>query len=236
MVSMKTTNQCCVGIDGCKSGWIAISSYPFFFKKAKVNYINDLKDLKLLFPDSSIFLIDIPIGLKNTRKSRLCDLHARKFLGLRKSSIFIPPCKDALLKDSYEEANETNKFKTGKGLSKQAWFLSKKIKEAERQIKSGTQLKEGHPECSFTTLMGSSPRASKKTLKGLFERINALTKLGFNLCDLAYQLSTPVDAAADDLLDAAALCWSASRLATGQGKTIPEIPESYFQQEIAIHI
>ena len=84
--------------------------------------------------------------------------------------------------------------------------------------------------------MGSSPKASKKTLKGLFERINALTELGFNLCDLADQLSTPLDAAADDLLDAAALCWSASRLATGQGKTIPEIPEIYRQQEIAIHI
>ena len=233
---MKTIKHCCVGIDGCKNGWIAISSYPFSFENAKVSYINDLNRLDFLFPNSSTFLIDIPIGLKNDRGPRLCDVYAKKFLGLRKNSIFIPPCKDALLANSYEDANRTNKSKTGKGLSKQAWFLSKKIKEAENQVKAGTHLKEGHPECSFTALMGSSPKASKKTLKGLFERINALTKLGFNLCYLADQVSSSIDASADDLLDAAILCWSASRLATGQGKTIPEIPETYYNQEIAIHI
>ena len=233
---MKTNEQHCVGIDGCKNGWIAISSYPFLFETAKVTFVKDLKRLNVLFSTNSIFLIDIPIGLKNNRQSRLCDIHAKKFLGLRKSSIFIPPCRDALLANSYEDANIINKFKTGKGLSKQAWFLSKKIREAEQQIKRGTDLKEGHPECSFTTLMGSSPKSSKKTLKGLFERINALSKLGFNLCYLADQLSNSVEASADDLLDASVLCWSASRLATGQGKTIPETPETYYKRKIAIHI
>tara|TARA_A100001011_G_scaffold386539_1_gene462574 strand:- start:551 stop:1099 length:549 start_codon:yes stop_codon:yes gene_type:complete len=165
----------------------------------------------------------MPTGLEINKPNRSCDIAARKFLGPRSSTIFSPPCQDAIYSKNYDEAKATNLKKTGKSVSKQSWFLSKKIIETKNFIESDSKLdlKEGHPECSFTQISGAPILENKKTMKGIFKRLDILNKLNFDLPRLVEMLPKNVNIGIDDLLDAAILCWTASRFFNGNIKTFP---------------
>ena len=226
----------CIGVDGCKDGWIAVYCPVLNFSNAKANHYKTLSHLKNNFAKDSIVIIDMPIGLEVHKPNRSCDIEARNFLGKRSSTIFSPPCRDALNSKSYDEAKIINLKKTGKSISKQSWFLSSKILETKNFIETQSVLdiKEGHPECSFAECAGAPILDSKKSLHGIIKRLDILQKLNFNPSKLVEELSKKTQVKIDDLFDAAILCWTASRYASGDSKTLPE--SSSTVSDYLIHI
>ena len=206
-----------VGIDGCSNGWIASFAKPFEFKNTTCIYSKELKDLLSELPKKKFIVVDIPIGLYEKKHIRECDLEARAFIGPRRHSIFAPPCKIASQQSDYQSANKINKDLTNHGLSKQTWMINEKIKETQKLIEKGFDLREGHPECSFRELKGNFLEFGKSGLLGFFERLNLLKDIGFVPNILTNQLSTEIKAKPDDLLDSLVLCWSASRHITKKG-------------------
>ena len=220
---IKTLPTHCVGIDGCKDGWVAVYCPTFSFKQAQAQHYRELSDLTNDFTPNSIIIIDIPIGLPNHMPNRPCDIEARKFLGHRSSTIFSPPCHDALYSTNYDEAKIINLKKTGKSISKQSWFLSKKIMETKNFIKNQNNfvLKEGHPECSFAQYNGKPIAENKKGMHGILKRLEILAKLEFNVPELSQMIPKETKVGIDDLLDASILCWTAKRLLQGESRTLP---------------
>jgi predicted RNase H-like nuclease len=104
---------------------------------------------------------------------------------------------------------------TGQGFSVQAWGLRRKIAEADtyrRRASSAVppvRLYEVHPELSFTAMAGAPLADGKHTRAGLAARRELLAGEGITLPPRV------PGAAQDDLLDAAAVAWSARRIAAG---------------------
>ncbi|MBV7272763.1 DUF429 domain-containing protein [Clostridium sp. PL3] len=206
-----------VGVDGCKSGWFAVSIYDN--GKWELQIFKSARDLHKIYADSDIILIDIPIGLKDSGKEeRLCDLKARKLLGHgRGSSVFPVPCRQAVYCKTYEEAHKTNKEILERGLSKQTWGIVSKIREVDEFVVNNEfvvgKLKESHPEVCFYALSGQPMKYSKKCKEGADERINVLRKLYRNTDEIIkYALNNykRKEVALDDIIDA--LCLSISGL------------------------
>lgn len=82
-------------------------------------------------------------------------------------------------------------------------------------------MQEGHPEASFRALAGSPLRYAKRTWNGQMLRRQLLATAGIQLSDdlLEAGLVPP-----DDVLDAAAMAWTARRVAAGISETLPADP------------
>jgi predicted RNase H-like nuclease len=172
-----------------------------------------------LLPLARVTGIDMPLGLLGTGW-RDADLLARRALGRRGVTVFAIPPRAVWECQSYAEANRLCRELTGKGFSVQAWGLRRKIAEADQFRRQAAtepedvQLYEVHPELSFAALAGAPLPASKHTPAGLAARRDLLARAGITL---------PVKiagAAENDLLDAAAVAWSAQRIAAGTAVTL----------------
>lgn len=115
----------------------------------------------------------------------------------------------------------------GQGLSKQAWMLAPKMREADAEITPETQDRvfESHPEVAFATAAGAPMAHPKRSFHGAFERLRVLHSLGFNPATLATNLPEAVEAQPDDLLDACILAHVARRRIAGNAIRLPERPE-----------
>lgn len=202
-----------IGIDACKFGWIMINIIDEdYFSFELMGHISAIEKY-----NNDTILIDIPIGLADEFIERNLDLEAKKLLTApKKSSIFIPPCRNAIYAENYEEAKVINKKITGKSISIQAWNISKKIKEVDQFLinKPFTTpyLQEAHPEICFTILNnGKSLESKKSTSLGHFERLTLLKKL-FPSAEKIYhtivEKTLKKDAKKDDILDAMVLAIS----------------------------
>jgi predicted RNase H-like nuclease len=115
----------------------------------------------------------------------------------------------------------------GKGMSIQVWGILPKIREVDAAISPLLQerIVEAHPELVFATMNEGLPVAqSKKSAAGKTARIALLLHY---MPEARSLLSGPrhYGATVDDLLDAAALLWSAERRLKGAGRRAPESPE-----------
>jgi predicted RNase H-like nuclease len=208
------------GVDACKGGWFAVVLDPG--RPAAGFQVSSLEALSAAVPDADGFAIDIPIGLP-LHGYRDADLEARRVLGPRRSSVFFTPVRAALTAGSHAEASDASRRLTGKGVSRQAYALAPKILEAERWARDAlAPVWEVHPEVSFTMMCGRPARWSKKSFAGMRERQRALDAAGI-LLDGLEEVSG--DAAVDDVLDAAAVAWSAARLLRGEGASLPDPPD-----------
>ena len=197
------------GIDGTRNGWIAAE---YTGKSWKIEFHEKLSEIEFKHA-----LIDIPIGLPEN-STRKCDEEARDFLAPeRHYSIFNCPVRDAVYADSYEEACDINEEKTGKRISKQAWNIVPKIREADKEAQK-RELKEAHPEVFFKSLDKESVIKSKSSEKGLRDRKAVLNKFG----DISViEDFEQEDVSEDDLIDAMVLSLSSEF----ELKNIPEDPE-----------
>lgn len=211
------------GVDGCAGGWVAVTLgwavpdgttdgttavpggavLPAAVRVAVAPTLDRL-------PLAGITGIDIPLGLI-AAGWRDADLFARRALGGRGMTVFAIPPRPVFACADYAEANRTCRDLTGKGLSVQAWGLRRKIIEADEfRRRAAVTLHEVHPELAFTVLAGGTPLPdSKHTRAGLTARRELLASRGVILPQRV------AGAAADDLLDAAAVAWSARRIADG---------------------
>ena len=229
------------GVDGCAAGWVAVTlgppvtgpvgpggptapyaaaalacaghaDGPLVVKVAVAATLDCL-------PLARVTGIDMPLGLLGTGW-RDADLLARQALGRRGVTVFAIPPRAVWQCSSYAEANRLCRELTGKGFSVQAWGLRRKITEADqfrRRAAAGShevRLHEVHPELSFAALAGAPLPDSKHTPAGLAVRRDLLARAGITL---------PVKiagAAGNDLLDAAAVAWTARRIAAGTAVTL----------------
>ena len=207
------------GVDGCPGGWIAVTLLPVaaLIPGAPPGLAVNAVVAPTLdaLPLTAIVGIDMPLGLV-AEGWRAADLLARRALGRRGATVFAIPARPVWQQEAYAAANRTCRELTGKGLSAQAWGLRRKLLEADRFRRSrqaaeaGVQLYEVHPELSFAALAGGVPVAdSKHTPAGLAARRALLGRAAITLPPRAE------GAAENDLLDAAAVAWSARRIAAG---------------------
>lgn len=180
--------------------------------------------------------IDMPVHPSDD-EVRPCDIEVRRHLGGRKqSSVFITPVWPALRASTHEEAVERSRAATGKGVSKQAWALRPKILEVDAWAPAAPcPIYEVHPEVSFSLMTGSPILDKKSTPAGLTARQAALQAQGITIpTDIGITPAAGPDrkrpdrvrrqAKPDDILDAAACAWSASRIATGTTVSFPDPP------------
>lgn len=169
----------------------------------------------------AVVAVDIPIDLEEVER-RVADAGARALLGARRSSLFPAPVLGVLdfADDDYVGANRFSKSGTGRGLSKQAWFLVPKIREARAldALHPGL-LFEAMPELAFCAMHDDVPLPHPKTTwNGLMLRLELLRRAGIELPD---DLGVAGRTAPDDVVDAAALAWSARRIRDGAARRLP---------------
>ena len=152
---------------------------------------------------------------------READRQARHLLGRpRASSVFPTPPRSLLSATTYATANQRSKSELGQGLTRQTYHLFGRIREVDRLVTSlagavpGDRLVEIHPECSFRVMAGA-PLPSKHTADGIDRRRALLLPRFGPVVD-----ARPTGAAADDVLDAYAVLWSAERFARGEHLTL----------------
>ncbi len=218
------------GVDACRRGWVAVSLDAARSGGLRVDAVRVHASLAGLpeGDEAGVVGIDMPLGLLETGW-READWAARGLLGPRRSSVFAIPPRAVWAQASYQAANQRCRELTGHGFSIQAWGLRAKLLEADLyRATCGHPLYEVHPELAFGALAGAPLEHSKHTEAGRELRRELLGRAG---------LVVPVvpRAPVTDTLDAAAVAWSAWRIATGHAVVIPVHPQQDGQgREIAI--
>ncbi len=233
------------GVDACRHGWVAVSldvtgpaadlsavdlpapARPGRIRMGAVRVHASLAGV-LDGDGAGVIGIDMPLGLLESGW-READRAARKLLGPRRSSVFAIPPREVWAQASYPAANQRCRELTGRGMPIQAWGLRVKLLEADQyRVTCGHSLYEVHPELAFGAMAGTPLVHSKHTAAGRELRRQLLGLAGIVVPQVP---RAPVT----DTLDAAAVAWSAWRIATGQAVVVPGRPQRDGQgREIAI--
>jgi predicted RNase H-like nuclease len=205
------------GVDGCKAGWFVVLR--------QVTSGNTAYEVKATFvellnlPQSpETITIDIPIGFLEAaeRGGRSCDRQARSLLVGRRSSVFSPPVRSALLHHGYTEALLANRRSSPLriGISRQCFGLFEKLREVDaamtRQVNLQNKIREVHPELCFMEIAGHPMKHPKRTDEGYTERKKVLIEFRDIIGML--EKERPRNVAKDDVLDGCAACWTAMRI------------------------
>lgn len=224
-----------IGLDGARGGWAAAALTDD--GAGELHLVPTVAAALSRWPEAECVFIDMPLGLPSGADRRRCDTLARQLLpGRRSSSIFTPPCRQALAAPDHAAATRINRRVTGRGLSIQAWHLCPRILEVDGLLRERPELRhlvlEAHPELLFTLLSterdppsGPPPLPSKRSAEGTRRRREILEKLvphANELLDSVQVLRR--DAAPDDWVDALVLAAVARRTA-GRPARLPEPPE-----------
>lgn len=191
-----------VGADATPAGWVCVVLDGERLDAAVVG--PDPALIAATWPAAAVLGIDIPIGLPPDGERRRADLEARSFVGGRSSSVWLTPPRAVLVAD----------WAPGLGVSLQAHGMRRRIFGVEST--GDVRFHEVHPEVTFAHLNGRRPLASKRTWEGLQARLALLGGVGIE--------PPPLRVPADDLFDAAAVAWSAARVARGEARTLPADP------------
>lgn len=210
-----------LGVDACRRGWMAVCLDAD--GTASGHFGEHLSKLIDRVPDVETVGIDIPIGLP-VHGRRLADVAARDRLGPRRQSVFMTPVRAAITAPSHAAGTQISVLHTGHGMSQQAYRLGPKILETEAFVAAvPIDVREVHPEVSFSVLLGHPATYTKKTWAGMEERRRALHEAGIDLRGIG---SAGRHAAPDDVLDAAVAAWTARRVARGAAISVPDPPET----------
>jgi predicted RNase H-like nuclease len=219
----------CVGVDGCKAGWIAIA----LDEAGEWSHLlaRRIAEVMARYRDATV-LVDIPIGRRETeRGERRCDLEARALLGPRRSSVFPAPCRAALGLTTYRAASAENHRRTGRRLSRQSYNIAPRILDVEEYLRqswaSGPVIREMHPEVCFWALAGRPMAHAKRTPEGAAERLAVLARHLPSTPAVVAEVAAAHPRSAlqrDDVLDALVGAVTA-RLGRANLRTLPETPE-----------
>ena len=201
-----------VGVDGCKYGWIAIAidEEENFELSKHLNFESIFKN----YPEAKKYLVDMIVGLASHSAERNIEKLARgKLKPNRTSSVFTPPCREAVYEKNYANAKLKNIAITDKSISIQAWNIVPKIIEVDQFLIKNKDFQkkvfETHPEVCFAGLNNEVPMLEKKSKsEGIKERMNLLQKL-FSKSNSIFkngrQLFLKKEVKDDDLVDAMVL-------------------------------
>lgn len=166
--------------------------------------------------------VDIPIGLVDGPK-RTADVAARAYVGPRRSSVFPAPHPAVVGLDDYDEVNRTLRSLGLPAASRQAFGLYGRIREVAA-LAADPRVLEVFPEASFRAMGESLVVSAKKTWNGAADRIARLAGTRPSIVVPA-DLGAAGQVPADDVVDAAAVAWSARRWATGQAFALGDLDE-----------
>ncbi len=223
------TMRLVVGVDGWRRGWVAISLRNGRFAGAEV--FARFEDLLAAHGHADAIGVDIPIGIP-VSGPRPADVEAKRRLGRGGSSVFPTPPRTVLESPDHASATALHVQLAGHGLSQQSFALRPKILEVDALVTASDPVIEVHPEVTFIELAGERLSASKKTWAGVMRRMALLSEAGIDLpVDLGAASVVPVD----DVLDAAAVAWSADRYARGEALSLPaDPPRDQRGREVAV--
>lgn len=224
-----------IGVDGCPAGWLMVARADRA-GPVEARIFPSFADVVAWAPEGAAIAVDMPIGLPDvvTPESAAREAEARAVIGARQSSIFAVPSRRTLAATEFREACALNRdaHHAGKCLSKQMFHLLPKVREVDAVARaaSGRRVVEAHPEVAFWVLNGRVPLIHPKKVKGsvnpagLAERAALLVAAGFTADLLERRLGPSSAHGMDDLLDAAACCVVAERVAGGVALRFPEGP------------
>jgi predicted RNase H-like nuclease len=212
-----------LGIDASRIGWVGVELSDGGFARARLAatlaLLLETDERKTDEPD--VVGIDIPLGFA-VEGWREADALAARRLGARAASVFRVPRRAVWDEPDYATANRRCRDLTGAGLSVQSFGLRRRVLEANALRDAGRLLVEIHPELSFATMNGGPLAHPKKSWAGQVQRRALLAHAGIQIPD---DLGPAGAAAPDDVLDAAAVAWSAARLARGEAVCLPDPPQ-----------
>ena len=215
-----------LGVDACKAGWVGAILEPGAPRPriAVAETIGGLVETVRQSLGIQVVGIDIPIGLPDD-STRRADALARKALKGKASSIFTTLTRAAYAAETRVEADAANRARSGQGVGAQAFALRPKILEVDAWVRSRptVMVLEVHPELSFATMAGAPLLDNKKTDDGRRARLAALAAVGLP----SPSVLSGAGYAADDVLDACAVAWTAARRAAGLATPFPDPPEVF---------
>lgn len=220
------------GVDGCPAGWIAVTIAATGPLTPCVTITRDFAELTT---GVEKIAVDMPIGLPERAGpgGRGPETLVRPLLGERQSSVFSVPSRAAVSADDYGEACRIALATSDppRKVSKQAFFLFRKIREIDGLLRAETRLvdlvHEVHPELAFWRLNGERPVPLPKKVSsrghppGLALRRDMLVCAGY---PADFLMAAPRGAGLDDLLDAAVNALVARRLHAGTAQPFPDPP------------
>lgn len=216
----------CLGIDGCKGGWIVAAINN---GKLSIDKLNTFSSIINKYPEYDELLIDMVLGLPSHKEHIRPDGYGRKIIKERSSTIFPVPCRQAVYAENIAKAYDENVRVLGKKFTPLTVGIIPKMLEIDRFLQENTQykniVKESHPEVCFARLHGSTVMSKKSTEEGMEERISILSK-----CLPTIDRNEIVVTAkrfrcnVDDILDAICLAVTANLVMQGKYEVIPEEP------------
>lgn len=179
-----------VGVDGCRSGWIAALSLDTRAGRRTTTLkhfttVRDSASWRESLDDRVFVAIDVPIGISESTRYRRCDVEARSRLGERRSSVFMPPGRYLLEATDYAEARrlveERRRDEPGaNGIGARAWGIVPKIREADELLHAEAECKswllEVHPELCFFAWSDNRPLRGKRTAGGQVQRLGLVRR------------------------------------------------------------
>lgn len=224
-----------VGIDGCPSGWIAVSLVPNLPPKAAI--FATFRELLDGVSNNAVIVVDMPIGLpeRGEKGGRVAERAARLLANVPSSSVFGIPSRQAVYAETAEGLSQVDKLAshrravavaratsaTATGFSIQAFSIFPRIRQIDQLVRAQPALLdrvlESHPEVAFCALNGWRRVARKKSADGIEQRKQILTRIGFEREFL--NSAPPRKAKVDDFLDAA--CMAAVAVRHTRGEAIP---------------
>jgi predicted RNase H-like nuclease len=217
-----------LGADACKAGWVGIALSDGGVRAYVHAEIAGLVTLAAADGPLAAIGIDIPIGLADAGL-RQADVLARKAAGPRWASVFVTPVRRALTVPDHQQASELNRQLTGSGISRQAFNLRDKILQVDRWLPTAPcPVVEVHPELCFGEMAGVPLADSKSTWAGAVARRQLLAAEGIGLPDELGLAGQQVGV--DDVLDAAAVAWTARRFAASAARCLPPEPQRFSDQ------
>ena len=216
----------CIGVDGCRGGWIAAVIENGRLKIERYATIGDIAEK---YPAFDEFLLDMPIGLPSSKNDIRPDDIARRLIAPRTSTIFPVPCRKAVYTDTYDERIRANKQTLGKSITPLTNAIIPKIREVDEFLNSHTQYKnkirECHPEVCFAGLNGSVVISRKSTAEGLTERLQILREYLPELSETEIKDKAREHRCnEDDIADAICLAVTANLSVQGKTAVIPDNP------------
>ena len=217
----------CIGVDGCKGGWIAA---VIDREEVRVEKYSSMEQIVSRYPVFDEFLIDMVIGFPDCENDVRPDSLARKIVVPRTSTIFPVPCRTAVYASTEKEQILCNQQALGKSLAKQTMAIIPKMKELDTFLNENdvykNVIKESHPEVCFARLNGSVVMSKKSEKDGMLERVDILKKyVPMIVITDILQKAKQYKCNADDIVDALCLAVTANLNVQGKAEPIPARPQ-----------
>jgi len=217
------------GADGCKKSWFR-ASRETETGELHFHVVEHASRLLEVLPRPTVLALDIPIGLSEAGP-RDCDRLARQCLRWpRRNSVFPAPIRPALQAETREEASRVTALRDGRKVGTQAWALYPKIRDVDELLQTSPEarrrIREVHPEVCFWSWASGHPMAAGKKTRAGKARRSKLAEgwLGPDVVVLGRGNHPKKHVADDDILDAIAALWTATRIVHGEAQTLPKSP------------